>query len=96
MLGNLKDLIPIRDDREGELAKKFGIFSTPQVAILDPNHKLFYKGNYFNARYDIKNKKNMAEEALIGFFSNKDYTEFAKNRKAIGCVLPSLEKEGKK
>ncbi|MCX7997321.1 MAG: hypothetical protein N3A69_00025 [Leptospiraceae bacterium] len=86
--------IPIRFDTKGKLAKKLGVISTPQAAILNKEHELIYRGNYFNARYNIVNKRNFAEESLVNFLAGKEILN-SKQRKAIGCVIPSYEETEK-
>ncbi len=88
-----KENIPIWNDISGKFARKLGVISSPQAVILDNSHKIIYRGNYFNARYDIKNKKNLAEAALIEAMEKNFQISEQKTRQAIGCVLPSYEEK---
>lgn len=82
--------IPVSfDDR---LAKKCGVYSTPQAVLLDQDDRLFYRGNYNVSRYCTDEKTNFAKMALKGILERKQDLHFsALASQAYGCSLPGCE-----
>lgn len=73
-----------------QMAIKCGVYSTPQAAIIDNKHKLYYRGNYNQSRYCTNPKTQYAKIALDGLLSQNThlvFNEFA--LKAYGCKLPN-------
>lgn len=71
------------------LAKTCGVYSTPQVALLNNKHELFYRGNYNRTRYCADEKTNYAKMAIQGLLSAQ--AKLSLNRlayKSYGCELP--------
>ncbi|MGV3558781.1 MAG: redoxin domain-containing protein [Larkinella arboricola] len=48
-----------------------GVYSTPQAALLDAKHRLFYRGNYNRSRYCTDEKTSYAKIALTELLHNK-------------------------
>ncbi|MBK6606967.1 MAG: hypothetical protein IPO06_00050 [Leptospiraceae bacterium] len=82
-------------DVNGNLAKKVGVYSTPQAVILDSEQKLFFRGNYNASRYSTNTKTQYAYLALNGLLEKKS-PEKLKAGYAIGCVLPTNLKENER
>lgn len=82
--------LPYVEDKKGEIAGKFGVYSTPQAVILDKTGKLYYRGNYNKARYcSLKSSEyaRLAIEALLREEKMGELPIYAKI--AYGCQLPS-------
>ncbi|EOR96696.1 AhpC/TSA family protein [Arcticibacter svalbardensis MN12-7] len=73
-----------------DMALQCGVYSTPQAAIIDKNHKLYYRGNYNQSRYCTNEKTEYAKIALMGLLQNNKhlvFNQFALT--AYGCRLPN-------
>lgn len=71
-----------------ELAQKLGVYSTPQIALLDANHKLFYRGNYNKARYctsKVTDYAGIAIDSLNQGGLNPSFNKYATT--SYGCSL---------
>jgi hypothetical protein len=78
--------IPVLFD--APLAVACGVYSTPQVALLDAQHKLYYRGNYNRNRYCADEKTSYAKIALKGLLFNHQRLGFNELAlKAYGCKL---------
>lgn len=78
---------------EESIAKRCGVFSTPQAVLLDPSHNLYYRGNYNKTRYCTDAKTNYAQMAIDAYLSEKHKPSFdAFAMKAYGCSLPKCTK----
>lgn len=91
MLGS--DIIVIIDGDE-KLAKKCGVYSTPQAAILTEDQTLFFRGNYNRARYCTNKNSNFVQMALDSLVANRTapvFNPLATN--SYGCTLPGNEKQ---
>lgn len=74
---------------DSSLAASCGVYSTPQAAIINVDHKLYYRGNYNRSRYCTDKKSNYAQMALDSLLQHKttlSFNQFA--FKAYGCQLP--------
>ncbi|WP_221393031.1 redoxin domain-containing protein [Dyadobacter sp. NIV53] len=72
-----------------DIAGYCGVYSTPQAVILNPDRKLYYRGNYNRSRYCTDEKTNFAKIALTGLLSNKSGNILDPlNSKSYGCSLP--------
>jgi hypothetical protein len=72
------------------MAIKCGVYSTPQAAIINTDHKLYYRGNYNQSRYCTNEKTEYAKLALNGMLQHNTrliFNQFA--LKAYGCRLPN-------
>lgn len=61
--------LPVLVDENGELATACGVYSTPQAVIIDQHAKLYYRGNYNQARYCTSRATNYAELALVSLIN---------------------------
>ena len=71
------------------VAPACGVYSTPQVALLDAGSKLYYRGNYNVSRYCTDEKTSFAKIAINGLLNNQARLAF--NKLALtsyGCRLP--------
>nr|WP_143822390.1 hypothetical protein [Mucilaginibacter pedocola] len=75
------------------IAADCGVYSTPQVALLNWSRKLYYYGNYNRSRYCTDEKTNYAADAIAGLLS-KNARLFINPLalKAYGCSLPTCGK----
>ena len=51
-------------DEHGEIARLTGVYATPQAALIDPNGRLYYRGNYNLTRYCTSPETEFARIAL--------------------------------
>ena len=75
------------------IASSCGVYSTPQAAIIDTDHKLYFRGNYNISRYCTEKKTEYARIALDSLLHhNPDvvFDQFA--LKAYGCQIPKCGK----
>ncbi|MFD1140297.1 redoxin domain-containing protein [Larkinella insperata] len=61
--------IPVLFD--ASLATACGVYSTPQAALLDAHHRLYYRGNYNRSRYCTDEKTSYARIALTELLQKK-------------------------
>lgn len=83
--------IPVSFDQS--LAALCGVYSTPQVALLDAAHRLYYRGNYNRSRYCTDERTSYARIAIDGVLQNNNHLSF--NKYALvsyGCSLPGCPK----
>jgi hypothetical protein len=82
--------LPIPVSFDSSIAVLCGVYATPQVALLDNQHKLYYRGNYNRSRYCTDEKTNYAKMAiseLLTSHASPVYSQLA--LKAYGCQLPA-------
>jgi hypothetical protein len=82
--------IPVYFD--AAIAKRCGVYSTPQAVIINDG-KLYYRGNYNRNRYCTEKKSNYAEMAIDSLLENVSRPTF--NQYALvsyGCTLPTCKK----
>lgn len=78
---------------EEDIAKKCGVFSTPQAVLIDGSHKLYYRGNYNKTRYCTDADSNYAQMAIDSLLSQSDTPSFdLLALRAYGCSLPKCTK----
>lgn len=78
---------------DASLATACGVYSTPQAALLDPEHRLYYRGNYNQARYCTDEKTSYAKIALTSLLQNHSRPLFGQLAlTAYGCGLPGCKK----
>lgn len=78
-------------DADKRLAKKMGVYSSPQAAILQEG-KLFYRGNYNRTRYCTDKRTNYAQIALDAMLAGKPLVLDERATQAYGCQLPDIDK----
>lgn len=84
--------ITIVVDRNKELAKACGVYSTPQAAIIGASNGLYFRGNYNRSRYCTNKESNFVQMALDSLVAKKGppiFNELATN--SYGCSLPTAE-----
>ena len=75
------------------MAKKCGVFSTPQAVIIDPSQHLYYRGNYNKTRYCTNADSNYAQMAIDSLLEQTTTPSFdALALRAYGCSLPKCTK----
>jgi peroxiredoxin len=78
---------------DSSLAAACGVYSTPQAALLDDNHTLYYRGNYNRSRYCTDKKTNYAQMAIDSLLAQQQQPAFNKHAlTAYGCSLPTCKK----
>jgi hypothetical protein len=83
--------IPVLSDKS--IAASCGVYSTPQAAILNSDHSLYYRGNYNKSRYCTDKKSNYAQMAIDSLLKENAVPAFnASALKAYGCELPNCNK----
>jgi hypothetical protein len=83
--------IPVTFDQS--LAAACGVYSTPQVALIDNTNRLYYRGNYNSSRYCTDPKTNYAQQAIDGLLENNRKLTFGKLAlTSYGCRLASCNK----
>jgi hypothetical protein len=78
---------------DASIAASCGVYSTPQAALLDTGHKLYYRGNYNSSRYCTDEKTSYAKIALTGLLH--DHAKLIFNQlalRAYGCRLPNCSR----
>ncbi|MCP4520756.1 MAG: redoxin family protein [Cytophagales bacterium] len=87
-----KSIIVLYDESK-EIAKHCGVYSTPQMVLVDKNQKLFYRGNYNKSRYCTDPNSNYGEQAILSLLGGDTYVSFPDfATKAYGCQLNNVEK----
>jgi thioredoxin-related protein len=75
------------------IAASCGVYSTPQVVLLDRLHKLYYRGNYNISRYCTDQRTNYAKIAITGLLNKQANLAFNPLAlRAYGCRLPNCNK----
>jgi hypothetical protein len=83
-------------DTNRSLAKLAGVYATPQAVILDPDGRLFYRGNYNTSRYCVAEQTQFVRIALESLLreSTNPLLQSAQATQAYGCALPVCVREG--
>jgi hypothetical protein len=98
---NIKTKVTLIVDKGGEIAKQTGVYSTPQAVLLNPDHTLYYRGNYSRSTYCTTKSYNYAEMAMdsiiagaeapdLGYFATTSYGCSIEKEKAFYQVLFSM------
>jgi hypothetical protein len=75
------------------IAKRCGVYSTPQAVLVNSKSKIFYRGNYNKSRYCTDENTNYAKIALVGLLGNMPTMAFDEQAlKSYGCSLPYCKK----
>lgn len=86
--------VPVLHDTT--LARRCGVYSTPQAVILDQNNRLYYRGNYNSSRYCINETTSFARIALDSVLRHVPSPSFAiAATRSYGCSLVSCAKPTK-
>jgi hypothetical protein len=81
--------VPLILQKGTQLAAACGVYATPQVALLDGNTKLYYRGNYNKSRYCTDKATEFAKIALQDLLAGKPAPQFDElATQAYGCELP--------
>lgn len=77
----------IRDSAK-TIATLYGVYSTPQAAIVESNGTLYYRGNYNRSRYCTSPDYNFAEIALDSLLAGNKKPIFDSSAStAYGCAI---------
>ncbi len=75
-------------DSDGAIARATGVYATPQAALINPDGKLYYRGNYNASRYCTLKNSEFARIALESILEGKPPSAIPpKARAAYGCPL---------
>jgi len=77
---------------DSSIAITCGVYSTPQIVIIDKEDRLFFRGNYNKTRYCPDGRSNYVEQALDGLLhhNNLIFNQYA--LKTYGSSLPNCAK----
>lgn len=82
--------LPFVEDKSGNIAEAYGVYSTPQAVIMNKDGALYYRGNYNKARFCSLKSSEYARIALESLLRNEKISELpAYARIAYGCALPT-------
>jgi hypothetical protein len=77
-------------DAGGQLASRYGVYSTPQAVIISAAGTLYYRGNYNRSRYCTSRATNFAELSLIALLNDQPSPAFGlAATQSYGCELPT-------
>ena len=79
--------VTIAADRNQKLAKKLGVYATPQIVLLDEENRLYYRGNYNIARYCTNPNSDYSSIAIKTFLSDLPLDLPPTAFTAYGCSL---------
>lgn len=86
---NLK--VPVLFDPS--IAAACGVYSTPQAVLLNPQNKLYYRGNYNASRYCTDEKTSFAKIAIVDLLDSRSHIVFNPLAlRAYGCSLPDCDR----
>jgi len=80
-------------DVSGEVGRAVGIFSTPQAAVVDSDHRLYFRGNYNSSRYCTLSDTQFVRIAIEALLSGLSLPALPKVATTpYGCPLPRKNK----
>ena len=82
--------VEVIKDTDGTIAKRCGVYATPQAVILDDKGAIVYRGNYNQARFCTDKKSWFAQIVIESHLGLSDVESI--NRSALvpyGCSLPA-------
>ena len=75
-------------DDHGVLAKRCGVYSTPQAAIVQADDKLYFRGNYNRSRYCTRKESNFVQMALDSMIQHRATPHFIElATQSYGCSI---------
>ncbi len=74
-------------DKDKTLAKRLGVYSTPQIVLLDEQNELYYRGNYNLARYCTNPNSDYSKMAIETFLIDLPLDVPSTAFTAYGCSL---------
>ena len=85
--------LPVLIDRDEQLARVCGVYSTPQAAVVTAQSQLYFRGNYNRARYCTDRGTSYAELAIKALQRGAPPPYFAElATQSYGCQLPSHQR----
>jgi hypothetical protein len=82
--------MPTYVDYTGAVADSFGVYSTPQAVILNPDGSIYFRGNYNTSRYCSTYETQFVRIALDSLLAGKAVPRFPPVATTpYGCELPS-------
>jgi hypothetical protein len=83
-------------DPGGTLAEQCGVYASPQAVLLAPGATLYYRGNYNTGRYCVNRETQFARRAVEALLAGQPTPLFPRVAEtAYGCLLPTLEEDGR-
>jgi hypothetical protein len=83
--------LPWIHDRDGAVADHYGVHATPLAAIVAPDGRLWFRGNYASARFCTDPAKEYARVALEALLAGAASLDADVPSQTYGCPLPSDE-----
>jgi len=75
-------------DPGGRRAARLGVYSTPQAVVLDPEGRLYFRGNYNSSRYCVDRRTEFVRIAIEALLAGEPLPELPREaRVAYGCPL---------
>jgi hypothetical protein len=75
---------------DSSYAAQCGVYSTPQAALINTDHCLFFRGNYNKSRYCTDKNSNYAQMAIDALLAQQKQPDFGlAATKSYGCTLPT-------
>lgn len=85
--------IPVVVDKDDQLARACGVYSTPQAALIKRDNSLYFRGNYNRSRWCTDRNSNFVQMAMDSLLvDNKPPTFIDQATQSYGC---SIDKESK-
>lgn len=80
--------VPIIVDKNEQLAKACGVYSTPQAALIGYNNQLYFRGNYNRSRFCTDKNSNFAQMAMDSLLAGKEPPHFIElATQSYGCSI---------
>lgn len=80
-------------DTNGEIAGACSVISSPQAVLLDCNRRIYFRGNYNQARYCYRKETEFARIAMEALLSGNPCPAFPRSATtAYGCALPAVRR----
>ncbi len=79
-------------DKNGNIARAFGVYTSPQMVLVDKNLSVVYSGNYNISRYCTAKKTAFGKQSieyLVDGSVIENSTFLNTKQSAYGCLLPS-------
>ena len=81
--------MPFIDDRGDQVSSALGVYGTPQAAILDPEGRLYFRGNYNRSRYCTEESSEYVRIALTALAAGRPPPALPVEASiTYGCPLP--------
>lgn len=83
--------MPHIPDGDQQIARSFGVYSTPQAVLLDGQRRLLFRGNFNSSRYCSARQTQYARLAIEAMLQDAGLVLEPEATTAYGCPLPDEE-----